>query len=142
VLATNTMTASSLSAAALFAGDTEIASDHAPVAADFDFTGTVASVPPAGGPVGFRLLPGYPNPFHEQSTIRYVLEAPGSVDLAVFDAGGRRVQTLFNGPADAGQYTVAWSGRDAFGHAMPAGAYFVRLEVNGRATVVRSILLQ
>jgi hypothetical protein len=57
-----------------------------------------------GLPQGFdqpALLPGEPNPFAEQTTIRYWLPAEGEVLLRLLDAGGRQVLRR-SGRNDAG----------------------------------------
>jgi flagellar hook assembly protein FlgD len=54
------------------------------------------------------------------------LAAPGRVEVAVFDAGGRRVSTLLAGRLEAGHHPVVWDGEDATGARAPAGVYFVR----------------
>ena len=52
----------------------------------------LSAVPPAV-PAGadLRLLPNVPNPFNPATEIRFALERAGTVELAVFDARGRRV---------------------------------------------------
>jgi flagellar hook assembly protein FlgD len=50
-----------------------------------------------------------------------------NVSLEVFDAGGRRVATVFSGFQPQGQHQAAWDGRDDDGRAVGAGVYFYRL---------------
>ncbi len=76
------------------------------------------------------LLPAFPNPFRAATRIRYTLGRPGRVDVAVYDAAGRRVRVLERGRDDAGSHQVTWDGRDAFGRAVPAGVYFVRMKAS------------
>ncbi|MBZ0269461.1 hypothetical protein K8I85_15000, partial [bacterium] len=56
----------------------------------------------------------------------------GDVRVDVFDAGGRRVRTLADGPRSAGRQQVVWDGRSAGGVAVGTGVYFVRLQAAGR----------
>ena len=81
----------------------------------------------------------FPNPSTRQATIRY--EVPeslrGTVDIAVYDVLGRRVETVVNGPVSAGreQRTVQ-TGQWA------PGVYFVRMQLGDtvyteRISVVR-----
>jgi photosystem II stability/assembly factor-like uncharacterized protein len=82
----------------------------------------------APGPASARvaLSAPAPNPSRGPTRIELDLPAAGRVELAVFDAGGRRVRTLFAGPLGAGRHPFAWDGADAAGVMTPAGVYFVR----------------
>lgn len=85
---------------------------------------------------------GVPNPFRGRTAIRFRAPAFGSVRLAVFDLGGRRVRTLLDREIEAGWKEVWWAGHDDAGAALPAGVYLVRLEgferrESARVTLVR-----
>jgi hypothetical protein len=45
--------------------------------------------------------------------------------IALFDAGGRRVRLLHEGPLGAGEHLLEWDGRDDGGREAPAGVYFL-----------------
>jgi hypothetical protein len=79
----------------------------------------------------------YPNPFAQQTTIRYALPQAADVHLAVYDALGRHVATLADEEQAAGRKQVTFDARR-----LPSGIYFVRLRADGRTatrqmTVVR-----
>lgn len=98
----------------------------------------VASAPPSPGPL---LLPNRPNPFRASTLVSFRLEAPGPVEVAVFDASGRAVRTLFRGDAAVGPHDIAWDGTDDGWRALPAGVYFLRIEAAGsRATRTMTLL--
>jgi Mg-chelatase subunit ChlD len=67
----------------------------------------------------------YPNPFNPQTTLR--LEGPGrsSVSLVLCDYLGREVRRIQLPPGD-GVREVVWDARDAYGHDVATGVYFVR----------------
>jgi uncharacterized protein YjdB len=69
-------------------------------------------------------LTSYPNPFANQTTVSFTLpKAEQKVTLAIFDAVGNRIATLYSGKAEA---NVA--NEFVFdGSQLPAGAYFARL---------------
>jgi hypothetical protein len=95
-----------------------------------------------GGPQhgDFGLVAG-PNPMLGRVAASFTLPAATEfADLSVFDAAGRRVNTLIQGPLAAGAHRVEWTGRDEAGHTMPAGIFFLRLK-NGEATAIRKVLL-
>ena len=75
-----------------------------------------------------------PNPFSARTVIPFTLDAEAPVSLAVFDALGRRVATLADGPLAAGDHRATF---DASG--LAPGPYVVRLEVDGQ-TVTRRVL--
>jgi hypothetical protein len=81
------------------------------------------------------------NPFRERAELAFALPAAGTARLTVFDVSGRRVRTLVDGSVAAGEHVVVWDGADARGRAVAAGSYFVRLEVQSYAPLVKRLLL-
>jgi predicted outer membrane repeat protein len=84
-----------------------------------------------------------PNPFEHTTHVSYVITdgmATGAVLLQIFDASGRLVRTLVNGPRQAGIHTVPWDGRNSAGEALANGLYFYRLTRDG-ASRSRSVML-
>ncbi len=74
------------------------------------------------------LLPGYPNPVRAGgTTIRFRMAEAGPARLDVFDVQGRRVQTLVDGNAPAGETLLQWDGRSSGGAFLANGLYFYRL---------------
>jgi hypothetical protein len=74
------------------------------------------------------LAPNRPNPFRTTTEISYGLKTDAHVDIAVYDAAGRRVVTLVKGHQDAGVYTITWNGKDSFNRRMSAGVYLLRMK--------------
>ncbi len=89
-----------------------------------------------------RLLPCSPSPFSTSTSIAFQLASVGSVNLEVCDASGRVVKELLNGVlCTPGQRAVSWRGDDRSGRKLPAGVYFLRMQVDGaehRSKVVLS----
>jgi hypothetical protein len=73
-------------------------------------------------------LSASPNPFRQGTTMQFVLDRPGPVDLSVYDAQGRVVAVLADHVFAAGPHLVDWDGRTTDGSRAVAGTYFVRLE--------------
>jgi photosystem II stability/assembly factor-like uncharacterized protein len=63
-----------------------------------------------------------------------------SLDLAVFDAQGRRVATLDQQRNGGVALTATWDGRTASGRPAPQGVYFVRLSTHRAAHAVKIVL--
>ncbi len=109
----------------------------------FEVAGVPTAVPPGNTPDAVSILRASPNPFSPRTTISYELDAPATVDLSIFDARGRRVQTLVGGQwLAAGEHQVTWDGRDAKGRAVAGGVYFSRLDTDTRSATLRIVLLK
>lgn len=89
-----------------------------------------------------RLDPSHPNPFTSETAISYVVPGASSVTLGVYDAAGRVVVTLEHGTRPAGRHSLAWDGRTAAGRALPAGVYFLRLDVGSEVLTHKLVLLR
>lgn len=79
-------------------------------------------------PLADALHGGVPNPFDGSTSIRFSLSRPGRAILTVYDVTGRIVRRLVDEERPAGLHDVPWGGRNAEGHVVPAGIYFVRME--------------
>jgi PKD repeat protein len=91
----------------------------------------------AVAPLGFALHPSAPNPTRSRSVISFDLPSAARVKLAIYDAAGREIATLADGPARAGRHANVWDGRDRSGAAAVPGLYFVRVEARPTAGDVR-----
>ncbi len=84
-----------------------------------------------------------PNPFNPTTRIRFQLSEPSTVDLALFDARGRLVQTLLRGSAlGAGSEEILWNGKDDKGRPVSSGVYFCKMMVAGDQQVRRLTLIR
>ncbi len=79
-------------------------------------------------PTAFVLSPASPNPFNPTTTLQLSLPEAADVTATLYDALGRQVRTLANGPIAAGTapLTVSADG-------LPTGAYLVRVTAVGAA---------
>jgi hypothetical protein len=87
------------------------------------------TAPPAfaGEASALALLPASPNPFPGRTTLRFTLPEAGHVRLTIYDALGREVAVLVDEGQEAGDHAIAFEAG-----AVPAGAYFVRIEAAGQ----------
>ena len=96
-------------------------------------------------PGEYQLHPNFPNPFNPTTTIRYQLPGRAEVNLKIFNVLGQEVVALQNGAQPAGNYEIAWDGRNTAGKIVASGLYFYRLEAtdaNGeRFQQIRKMLL-
>ena len=78
-----------------------------------------------------------PNPFRGHGTLAYRIPAPGHVTLILADVSGREVARLVDGRQSAGQHTVTIADLG-----LPSGAYFSKLQFDGRAVRKRCVLVR
>lgn len=96
-----------------------------------------------GTPQSYVLsVANYPNPFNPRTTVSYTVPSRGAVRVALFDAHGARVRTLFEGEREAGAYSLEWDGRADGGATVGSGVYFARIEHNGASRSKKMVLLK
>jgi ligand-binding sensor domain-containing protein len=96
----------------------------------------IADLPP---PESIRFMPAAPNPFGGRTALRYAVPQEGSIALDIFDAQGRRVQSLVRGTKSRGEYAATWNGLDDRGRIVPRGIYFGRLRSAGGDATIRLV---
>lgn len=99
--------------------------------------------PDANAAGGVRL--GLPSPNPSRGRAALGLEVPAGARqarVAVYDARGRHVQTLFDGGIAPGTRRLEWDGRDRGGRRAAAGIYFVRAQVDGTERIQRLIRVE
>ncbi|MDE3057988.1 MAG: DUF1501 domain-containing protein [Bacteroidota bacterium] len=74
-------------------------------------------------PGEFQLYQNYPNPFNPSTTINYQLPAESDVTVKVFDALGKKIETLVNKHQNAGLHAVEFDARG-----LASGVYFYQIE--------------
>jgi len=82
----------------------------------------------------------YPNPCNPSTTIAFFLPESSELSLAIYDAEGKIVRSLFAGRKDAGEHGIAWDGRNNAGKPVSTGIYYCRL-VAGKNVQSRTIVL-
>ena len=88
------------------------------------------------------LLQNYPNPFNPTTTIRFLVNAPGPVQLAIYDTRGQLVQTLMRQDMTPGSYTLQWDGLDQQGQPVGSGLYLCRLKTQDRLRSIKMVYLK
>jgi hypothetical protein len=71
-----------------------------------------------------------PNPFSTSTSMTYELASCGRVVLRVHNVAGRLIRKMEIGPQPAGRHTIRWDGKDAEGHRVAGGVYFLSLETD------------
>lgn len=100
----------------------------------------IQSIPLA--PETFLLEQNFPNPFQQQTAIRYQINRRSDVSLVVYNTLGQEIQTLVQSVQSPGTFEAIWDGKDTQGRTAPSGIYFYRLladdlQATGRMTLIR-----
>lgn len=99
-----------------------------------DSTGVPVAAPvDVVSPGAERLDSVFPNPFAENTSLRFSLEKRAErVRIDIYDISGRHIRTVVDGPIPRGIHTAGWDSRDESGARVPPGIYFARLLVDGK----------
>jgi len=97
--------------------------------------GTVMVELSGGTPHAFAFALAGPNPFRGRTALSLALPTSQKVSVEVYNVAGQRIQTLFNGPANAGSYTLPLS----LSH---TGIYLVSVKAGPYSKIVRVTSLQ
>lgn len=73
-----------------------------------------------------------PNPYYDRTTISYSLDAPSAVSLDIYNAIGQHVLSLANGSQGTGTHRYSFSAKEK---GLDAGVYFVKIMINGKASM-------
>jgi hypothetical protein len=93
-------------------------------------------------PARLALAAVSPNPASSMATVSFSLSRKGDARLAIYDIAGRRVRLLESGELAAGWHPRVWNGDDDSGGRVASGAYFVRLEAEGKQFIRRMVWIR
>ncbi|HET9232872.1 MAG TPA: FlgD immunoglobulin-like domain containing protein, partial [Candidatus Eisenbacteria bacterium] len=86
-----------------------------------------------------RLFQNSPNPFRNDTSIRYELAKAERVRIEIFDIQGRLVRSLIDEMQDPGRYETRWDGKDSQGRETGPGIYFYHVEGTSTQSTRRMI---
>ena len=93
-------------------------------------------------PFATYLGQNYPNPFHPMTHIEFGLKSSANISLRIFDAAGRLVRVLYDGPRGRGRYVETWDGYSNQGNRVASGIYFYRLNAGAFSQTRKMVLLK
>lgn len=79
-----------------------------------------------------KLFPNYPNPFSEQTTLKYETLEKGTVNIHVYDNKGVFVSSVFSGYQPKGTHEIIWDGKNTNKQKVPTGLYFFQVVLNNK----------
>ena len=83
----------------------------------------------------------YPNPFENSITLEYYLPENSEVNITIIDLLGRKVVGV-SIEQGRGLRSYTWDGNDNKGHRLMNGVYYFLLEVNGKSSTLKGVLLR
>ena len=81
-----------------------------------------------------------PNPFNPRTTVAFVVDRVGPVQLDLYNLRGERVRRLVDQVMSPGVHAVDWDGRDDGGQSVSSGAYLVQMRAGGAVTTRKVVL--
>jgi hypothetical protein len=110
---------------------------EAPAAGEGEYAVGACTTAEGEAPAAIALGQNVPNPFNDQTTIRYRVAAEGPVALRVYSLLGREVATLVDEVMEPGSREVTF---DAF--ALPSGVYVYRLRSAAHMEARKMVLVR
>gem|GEM_PF-3005133 len=71
-----------------------------------------------------------------ENTVDYTIPEAGNAEITLWDGAGRKIRTLYEGHAEAGEHTLRWDSAD-----LPKGTYFIYLSSRSLARTARVVLV-
>jgi hypothetical protein len=84
----------------------------------------------------------YPNPFREETVIRFDAKNAGRVSLEVYNINGQLVNRLLDAEVNTGIREVTWDGSNSAGDRVAEGMYFYRLQAGNELVTGKLMLMK
>ena len=88
----------------------------------------------------FAIASAYPNPFDQQTSIRYTIPTDGTVRIDILTLGGELVNNVLWAPQFAGTNEIVWDGSNASGVTLANGVYLYRIRYQDQFLTGRLLL--
>ena len=76
-----------------------------------------------------KIFKAKPNPFRDQTNIKYSIPRESRVTVLITDSFGNDVSILVDETKKSGNYSVVWDGKNKSGKVVPAGLYYCSFQV-------------
>lgn len=89
----------------------------------------------------FKLDQNFPNPFNNNTNIRFFIKDYKLISLIIYDINGKEVVKLIDHRnLFAGEHRVVWNGKDKYGKEVSSGVYLYHLK-SGQFSQIKKMLL-
>ncbi len=93
-------------------------------------------------PKTFELLPNFPNPFNQETTLVYTVHTKGQLTLQIFNIIGNEVVRLVDESVGPGEYRIHWDGTNKAGRIVPSGVYLATVHLGREAASIKLLILK
>ncbi len=93
-------------------------------------------------PAEFRLLPAFPNPFNNTTTIAIETSKKEWLEISVLNSRGQLVKTLLKSEIPPGLHKIAWDGQGSSGQVASSGLYLIYARSRTMTHQIKAILLK
>ncbi len=93
-------------------------------------------------PNSFVVLPNYPNPFNQHTTIKFGIEREQQVKITIFNNLGHHIKTLADNNYRPGLHTLKWDGRNMQNVNVPSGLYFCQVKTEKDVGHIKILLIK
>jgi uncharacterized protein (DUF362 family) len=107
---------------------------------DFDVE-NIAPDSPSKNPMKFNLYDSYPNPFNNETLIKFSLDRSSQIKLNILNINGQRIKTITWGNYSSGIHSLRWDGRNHAGQYVASGIYLYQLK-RGKQMITKRLILQ
>ena len=87
-------------------------------------------------------LNNYPNPFRDQTIIRFQLSRATPIQLKIYNSLGQPVKMMEDLEFEAGEHLLKWNGTDQTGKTVSTGVYFYQLIIGDEPSAIKKMVLQ
>lgn len=84
----------------------------------------------------------FPNPFNDETLIKYEIDRVSNVSIYIYDISGKRVMTLVDEFKTPGLHLISWSGKDRDGKKLSSGIYLCQLSMGSQKQTRKVVLLR
>ncbi len=110
------------------------------VIANYDSTLTASD--PINKPVPKTWIFNAPNPFQQETTLKYSLGTNEDVILSVFNVKGQRIKQMHLTSQNKESNSLVWNGEDTYGKSLPNGVYLIKIQSKNQSVQKKVMLLK
>ncbi len=83
-----------------------------------------------------------PNPVVLPCQVKVSVQKPGEICINIIDNSGRLIKTMIEPVHTVGDHVIYWDGLDREKRRVPAGTYFIRLNIDGMPVTEKVVLIE
>ncbi len=93
-----------------------------------DMSATMNNKSKSNLPRAFSLMQNHPNPFNNETVIKYEIPMYAKITIDIYSLHGRKIKSLVDQYQDIGYHEIFWNTQHDLGHEVDSGIYIYRFE--------------